>query len=94
MIVYREQTANAVTAVLIAAVQDQSTVQETLIAYGEFEAAVADALSPERDTNDEELVVMRRAAVALGRWFEASRRGEKCSALHEGFTQAFAEVRE
>lgn len=94
MIVYREQTANAVTAVLIAAVQDQSTVQETLIAYGEFEAAVADALSPERDTNDEELVVMRRAAVALGRWFEASRRGEKCSALHEWFTQAFAEVRE
>jgi hypothetical protein len=58
-------------------------VQNLLIRFGEFEAAAADALSPDLDSDTAELRVLRQASMAFGRLFYAAYRRRSCSELTE-----------
>lgn len=63
MIVYREQTRTAATADELARIDALRDPVERLIAIGELEAGVMDALSPERDGDGEVAAALRRAAI-------------------------------
>ena len=102
MIVYRPQQHVACTAEAFGAVwRDLREIealvmpsvehaQDLLIRFGAFEAAVADALSPERDEDSAEARALRRASVALGRLFCRALRREPCGRLIRECSRAFA----
>lgn len=63
MIVYREQSRAVAAAGVLARVEDARDPLDRLIALGELEAGVADALSPECDSDHPLLAALRRAAI-------------------------------
>ena len=64
--------------------------QDLLIRFGEFEAAVVDALSPERDEDSAEARALRRASVACGRLFCRALRHQPSGGLIRECSRAFA----